>query len=334
MKYSAEEKFLIAACVLAKPAGSGAYPSHELDWDKLVAIAEANRLGFYLDKAIKTHKLKVNRKYLEEIKKLKKREKARYAYFREKLPLLLKVMNKTGLPYAVLKGGYLAFALYPAGARFLSDIDILVPEEGRAAAAGALLKAGFQEDKNKSDKVTTVLKDLLGLEVELSSELGQLKRILPAKELLQNTARVRLLGEKAYVLNNEYNLLHLCLHCSMTHSFYDLAKLVDINEYLNKYGADTAKLEKLARKKGVFRACFIPVGYTGIFWHNKIGLRYNIPGKLAGYFIEYNLNRALRAGYNRLSAFYGFILPVLLADTFTLKFCLVKDYLVKKAQRG
>ncbi len=332
MKYSAEEKFLLDACVLSKPVLSGGYDASRLDWEKIVSSAEVHWLGFYLDKIIKTHRLKIENKYLKRIERLKERERARHSYYRRKLPVILRALNKAKVNYVLLKGGYLAFKLFPAGARFLSDIDILVQKEDKAKAEEALFKKGFKEDKNKSTKVTTVLNDVNGLEVDLDTELGILKKILPAEELLQNTVKLRLLGEKAPVLNHEYNLLHLALHTSMTHSFYNISKLVDINEYLKKYKVDMARLEAIARQKGVFRAAFLPVAFTGILWHNKTGLSYNIEHKRARYFIKYNLRNALKRGYDSRSAFYGYVIPVLLADSFELKFRLIKDYIVKKVK--
>ncbi|MEI6845496.1 MAG: nucleotidyltransferase family protein [Candidatus Firestonebacteria bacterium] len=332
MKHSAEEKFLIDAHVLSKPVLSGRYDLNGLDWKKIFSVAEKHWLGFYLEKIIKSHKLKIDIKYWERLAYCREREKLRYAYFKKKLPVILRTLNKAKVKYAVLKGGYLAFSLYPAGARYLSDIDILVSREERGKAAWALIKAGFVEDNTKSDNDTLVLRDIKGMEVELSSELGQLKGILPAKELLQNISKVKILGVPASILNKEYNLLHLCLHISMTHSFYDIAKLVDINEFLKKYKVNMRKLEHLARSKGVFRSCFMPIEFTGIFWHNRIGLRYAIDRKLTGYFVKYNLSHALTESYNKRSAFYSFFLPVLLADSYALKFRLVRDYFVKKVK--
>lgn len=334
MNITKEEKFLIDSFVLSKPVLSGGYNFRSLDWGRVMALADAHWLGFYLEKAIRTYKPKLKLELLKQIGRFKERERLRHLYFKRKLPHVLRALNKAKVKYAVLKGGYLAFTLFPAGARYLSDIDILVGSEEKNAAVRALFEAGFKENRKKSDKAAKVMSDVNGIEVELASELGLLKSILPVGELLENTVKVRLLGEKACVLDNEYNLLHLCLHASMTHSFYDISKLVDINEFLINRRVDMDRLEELARRKGVFRAVFLPVEFTGRFWHNRTGLEYNIDQKSSASFIEYNLTNSMGVEYDRRSAYYGYIIPVLLADSVGLKFRLVKDYIMKKVQNG
>jgi len=111
-------------------------------------------------------------------------------------------------------------------------------ENDRCTAEKALAREGFKKEESKSSKNVTVMTDPNGLEVELATELGVLKSILPVEELLCNTVKVKLVNRTARVLRNEYNLLHLCLHASMTHSFYDISKLVDINEFLKSKHID------------------------------------------------------------------------------------------------
>ncbi|OGF47691.1 MAG: hypothetical protein A2452_03415 [Candidatus Firestonebacteria bacterium RIFOXYC2_FULL_39_67] len=273
--------------------------------------------------------LRISRKNRLVLEKLKKREKNRFLYFQRKFPKIVKALNNKKINYAVLKGGYLAFDIYPAGARYLSDIDIIVAEKDSLAAVRSLYEEGFREDKKKSNKTVTVMTDVNGLEVELAGELGVLKNILPVEELLLHTAKVKIGGQKVRVLNCEYNLLHLCLHASMTHSFYDISKLVDINEFLKTKRINMEKVETLAKKKGVFRAVFLPVELCGKLWQNNIGLKYNISTGLADKLIKYNLESALKIEYDKRSAFYGYLIPVLIADTWSLKFKMIKDYLIK-----
>ncbi|MFH1074496.1 MAG: nucleotidyltransferase family protein [Candidatus Firestonebacteria bacterium] len=334
MKLAAEEKFLMDIFTLSSPIISGAYDLRSLNWKKITALAENHWLGFYVFKAIKSLQLRVNKKILKNIKKLRKKEKSRFLYFQEKLPQVLEALNKAKINYAVLKGGFLAFDIYPAGARYLSDLDVIVAKKDKAEAVLALVKEGFKEDKNKSNKAVTVVADANGLEVEVAAELGILKNILPVDELLLHTVKVRLLNKMARVLNNEYNLLHICLHASMTHSFYDISKLADINELLKNKELNMKSLEALAEKKGVYRAVFLPVQSCGILWKNKVGLKYNIDAGLAGKLIKRNLESALKTDYDKRSAFYGYLIPVLIADSWNLKFSIANDFLKKKVMNG
>ncbi|OGF51300.1 MAG: hypothetical protein A2044_01545 [Candidatus Firestonebacteria bacterium GWA2_43_8] len=276
---------------------------------------------------MKTFKLRIKKDAARDLGKFSLREKKRFKYFRRKFPVILDALNKTKIKYAVLKGGFLAFDIFPPGSRYLSDIDIVVMENDRCTAEKALAREGFKKEESKSSKNVTVMTDPNGLEVELATELGVLKSILPVEELLCNTVKVKLVNRTARVLRNEYNLLHLCLHASMTHSFYDISKLVDINEFLKSKHIDIEEFELLARKKGVYRAVFIPIQQCGIFWKNPAGLKYNIKAGLAVRLIRYNLESALKTEYDKRSAFYGYLIPVLIADSWRLRFKMIMDYM-------
>ncbi len=334
LRYAAEERFLLDTLVLGVPERSGGYDLKGLNWEKIIILADFHRFAFYILKAVKAFKIKINKQTQIKLEQLEEREKHRYFYFQYKLPQVLEALNKIKIKYALLKGGFLAFDLYPAGARFLSDLDILVAEKDKEKTVRALLKTGFKEDKTKSDRDTTVLKDPHGLEIELTTGLGVLKNILPAGELLAHTEKIKLLNMTALVLNREYNLLHICLHTSMTHSFYDIAKLIDINELLKSRAPDPKKLEALAKKKGVYRAVFLPVEVCGILWKSNSSLKHNISAGAAGRLIKFNLETALRIEYNKRASFYSYLIPVLIADSLNLKFSMVFNYLKKKVQNG
>jgi Uncharacterised nucleotidyltransferase len=53
-------------------------------------------------------------------------------------------LNAEGIPFALMKGAVVTETVYPADARWLNDLDVLVPVAGRSAAISTFVRAGFR----------------------------------------------------------------------------------------------------------------------------------------------------------------------------------------------
>ncbi|MES2698500.1 MAG: nucleotidyltransferase family protein [Pseudomonadota bacterium] len=147
------------------------------------------------------------------------------------------VLADLNLPFAVLKGGWLAWSAYPHPAhRPLRDIDLLLPADGAMAAFATLEAAGFTR---RADDVTPLdhalvhnkhLPPLFAPDMRMAVELhtriihdvpaGDLSgTIADSAALLARTVPRDLGGFVAPTLSPTDTLLHLIVHAAYDHRF-------------------------------------------------------------------------------------------------------------------
>ncbi|MBI3360235.1 MAG: nucleotidyltransferase family protein [Chloroflexi bacterium] len=160
------------------------------------------------------------------------REKAIHAQLAE----LLTALNARGLTPIVLKGAYLASAVYPApGLRPMNDIDLLFRPGDLAAAETVLAELGYGAKEKSADAGPGVTKHTRtyrrgGEEARtpnpyLSADTG--RTVEPHRSLEESwfglrvditpgvwdrSVEVMLAGQRALALSREDNLLHLAVH--------------------------------------------------------------------------------------------------------------------------
>ncbi len=164
----------------------------------------------------------------EEFQKIRKS----YYYTLTRGTLMYQVLKKTmevlkanGIDAIVLKGAYLAEALYKdVGLRLFSDIDLLVKEEQANRAFDLLLNAGFTQAKKADQMLEFLVKNMnyehlpqlvyKGISIELHVRLHGVEtkyKFFPQK-MWENVEKTKLGGVTVYTPDLSDLLIHTILH--------------------------------------------------------------------------------------------------------------------------
>ncbi len=161
------------------------------------------------------------------------------AIYRE-LRLIAEKMQAAAVPLIVLKGTYLATAVYPhIGQRGIGDLDLLVPEEKIAQAVDIMHGLGWQETqpftldalRHYRHHLPTMVKKGVNFPVEIHWNIAKpptSSRLTP-DQLWQQATPTSLAGTAALAFPLHLQLLHLALHAAYHHQFaFDLRSLCDM----------------------------------------------------------------------------------------------------------
>jgi len=197
------------------------------------------------------------------------------------LKTILAALNRATIPVIVLKGAYLAQAIYPQlHLRQMGDMDLLVPQD-RVVEAYALVEglgySGFYEtDLHLShlgeEHHLNPLRRAAGLPlVELHWTLCDAKEAADFNlvEVWQRAQSVTLAGEPALALAPEDLILHLCHHAAYHHVFdMGLRGVMDISRVVDRFGGqlDWGALQRTAEAWGWQRGVYLTLALAdGMF---------------------------------------------------------------------
>jgi hypothetical protein len=174
--------------------------------------------------------------------------------YRELGPVLRR-LRSSGIPVIVLKGAYLAEAVYgDVALRPMSDVDLMVPRADLPRAHTVLLDTGCvrqQSDDIESRSERTAPRFSAGVTVEFHWTIdvpGGRSRLDLAG--LWDRARPAMIAG-VEVLAPEDLLLHLCLHASHSHGLgFGLRPFCDIAEMIHRFRGemDWAQVAERARE--------------------------------------------------------------------------------------
>lgn len=161
------------------------------------------------------------------------------AIYRE-LRLISEKMQAENIPMIVLKGTYLATAVYPhISQRAVGDLDLLVPEHAVPQVINLMHDLGWQETQSFTldalrqhrHHLPPLFKDGVNFPVEIHWNIVrplENNRITPG-DLWQQPGHVTLAGTASLAFPPHLQLLHLALHAAYNHQFaFDLRSLCDI----------------------------------------------------------------------------------------------------------
>ena len=137
------------------------------------------------------------------------------------------LLNGVGINPVLLKGvAYLATGIYPdPAARYIGDIDLLVPESQIPAAVEALTSNQYQRDTNDPfgpfRHHHPPLHRVGRAQIELHHSLGLGKRaqLLPAEQVIAQSLPCDLDGVSVRIPCPEHLATHLILHSQILHSY-------------------------------------------------------------------------------------------------------------------
>jgi len=164
------------------------------------------------------------------------------------LQRLLSVLQSEGIPLILLKGIYLATAVYEQiGLREMSDIDVLAHSSDLPRIVQIMVGLGYSPLDPIHIDVTLQTAQHLPRMVKGGSATFELhwNLVSPGESysididgLWKHAVPLQVVGYRALVLSVEDLLLHLCVHASYHHQFSSgLRSLCDIAETIHRFNA-------------------------------------------------------------------------------------------------
>ena len=153
----------------------------------------------------------------------------RNALIREETATAARLLNDHGIEPVLLKGlAYLATGVYKdPGARFLLDIDLLVPEAQLDRAAQILKDNGyFEDDSDRFGHFRHHHPQLSrpgspAIEIHHRLGMGRCGSLLPAREVIARSVPFDLDGARVRVPCPEHLMTHLIMHSQMQHPYHE-----------------------------------------------------------------------------------------------------------------
>lgn len=206
------------------------------------------------------------------------RNLARYGELRT----LLTALNNEGIPLLLLKGIYLADAVYEnPGLREMSDIDVLARTADLARVADTLAGRGYTSQQPICPEVTLKTCHHLPRMIRAGSAAFEIHWNVAGPEescsvdpewLWQHAVPVQVAGCTALALSPEALLLHLCLHTSYHHQFaFGLRPSCDIAALITRFGPalDWRTVSDQAIRNGWQRGIYLALRLA----HDLVGAR-------------------------------------------------------------
>lgn len=210
------------------------------DWRETVSTSIQQGLGPLLYDRVLGDALAVPREQLDRLRLVYLHTAAVNLRRLNELEQVLAALEGEGLRAVLLKGAYLATAVYASEAlRPMVDIDLLLPECDIAESLRVLATLGFQAPRG-ADWMGERFAHY-GLRHPITDTYLEVHgRLVPDDRTVQidhealwgRLAQVRLGGQLAWTLDPMDHILHICLHASTHHLFqmgplplYDLAAL-------------------------------------------------------------------------------------------------------------
>jgi hypothetical protein len=181
--------------------------------------------------------------------------------FRALTPVL-EALKAAGVPTIVLKGAYLAEAVYGNIAlRPMTDVDILVPKEDLGRADEVLSTAGFSardfhlpppKDENEFHYYNPTSKVLIEVHWEMTKPDYPFR--LDVGLLRTAAVPARIAGVDVLALSPEDLLIHVGLHAAIHRFAYGLRPLCDLAEVVSRLAVNWDLFGQRARNAGLGRS--------------------------------------------------------------------------------
>lgn len=205
------------------------------------------------------------------------------AIYRE-LRLISEQMQAAAVPLLVMKGTYLATAVYPhIGQRAVGDLDLLVPEEKVMQAVNVMHTLGWQESqpfalevlRQHRHHLPTFVKKGVNFPVEIHWNIVrplENNRITPS-DLWEQPVAVSLAGSDSLAFPPHLQLLHLALHAAYNHQFaFDLRSLCDMGLIINQqaHAVDWVEFIATAESWHWQRGIYLTLQLVQEFWGTAV----------------------------------------------------------------
>lgn len=218
-------------------------------WQDLLSLAESQRVCPLLWQRLREKGLEhtVPTPVAEELRDASRRNALSNLCLYAELRQLLSALESESIPLILLKGIYLAEAVYGSiGLREMNDIDVLARPGDITRISEILERMGYVPLQPAGADITLKAQHHLprmvkagraGFEIHWNLTLPGEKYSIDPEELWERAVPVRIAGAAALSLAPEDLLLHLCLHTSFHHQFaFGLRPSCDIAEVVAHFG--------------------------------------------------------------------------------------------------
>jgi len=263
---------LLLRCLSAGGEPAPEVPAAAVNWNEVTEAAVQHRLAPLLYRRLKQVGARafVPPDVWERLRLACLASASRNARLLGELGTLLRCLRSSGVRVIVLKGAFLAEAVYEDVAlRHMVDVDLMVPRSKLPAACAALL------DTDRVLRLPTDIRPGFGSRWELrlpvdagvdfcwTIEVPGGRSRLDLAGLWNRTRPAVVAGVEVLGLSPEDLLLHLCLHASHRHGLGDgLRPLFDIAETIRRYQ------DEMDWTQVVDRACeWVASRYVGLALH-------------------------------------------------------------------
>jgi hypothetical protein len=164
------------------------------------------------------------------------------------LKVCVQLLNEIGIHPVLLKGAaYMACGLYSEpGARYLQDVDLLLPETQLHKAVEYLLANGYAIDETDTfgrfrHHHPQLNRGSVSIELHHKLGLGSCHSILPAKEVIECSTFAELDGVRLRVPSPTHLAMHLVMHSQLLHPYNEriwppLRALYDLVQLQQRFG--------------------------------------------------------------------------------------------------
>ncbi len=254
-------------------------------WQVLLDMAAMHRVAPLLYwRLIKERQLSLPQVVVERLQESYRQATFRSLQIQAELVALAKILTREKIDYMVLKGPYLAFAMYPTSAlRPMRDIDILVSEEQIHQAYRLLLDAGYHHPEHyqhvNPQSFLELTKHYPGLVKNngtvmielhprvLDPDLGRGKDPAQDAALWQGGEYLAIAGHNIPVMSATDLLLHLIIHGCHDHQFNNGPLLMsDIDCLLKSRSVDWPRFWQQAEQFQVSRGCQLTLTMVEYFY--------------------------------------------------------------------
>jgi len=312
-----------------EPSAVGREPS--VDWRRVVDAAIDRDLAPLLLRRLKEMDAGVGLppEEWERLQRAMLVSVGRSARVQRGLAKVLESLGDRGLPAIVLKGAYLAEAVYGEVAfRPMGDVDLLVREDDLARAQAALREIGGthrQYDQSEADigrrrhlPHTTLGRLVVELHWNIVSPAGPVT--VDVAGLWDRACPCHVAGVQTLCLAPEDLLLHLCLHVCYEDYLASLRGLVDITETARRFRGELDWVQLAARagewggSRYVALALHLARAMLGADVPDQ-ALALLVPGGISPALLEAARQSLLdQSGYGRWLSFFGRARATTLAD--------------------
>ena len=236
----------------------GALARRVEDWSDLASKAEAHGLAPLLHQHLNRAGVRLPADTRRQLLALTIRHRRRNDIYSVVLGEILDAFSAAGIDTVVLKGAALAHVLYPAvGLRPMSDIDLLVDPRLTRRAQGLLAELGFAAPVRPTVRrlvghhhLPPATKDVEGHAVQVEVHRDALSPDCFGSLTTKHVTGLRgftLHGRRAYTLDHEDMLYHLCRHLAERSELLRLIWVADVEGYAARFSGEI-DWERLARR--------------------------------------------------------------------------------------
>jgi hypothetical protein len=240
-------------------------------WKRLLAEAARHNVMPLVHRRLANAAAPVPEEVRSELRRFAAENTATILAQLRELPSILRALEDENIPAVLLKGAYLAHAVYESiSLRPMCDIDLLVKPADAHRAEEVLVGLGYRSmaghfpgvDYARLHHLAPLHKDCSAVEIHHHIVPPGNPLSVDLNGLWSRVRTVEIAGAKAYALSPEDLVLHLSVHAAYNHRFaVTVRTLCDLDAVLRRETVDWEKLATIAQDAAASRfvACTLAV---------------------------------------------------------------------------